>query len=137
MEQTKNGDCMSIWNKEEIKTEKIELSKNIDVDILIIGAGITGLSTAYYLRNENNLCVIDANIIGHGTTLNTTAKINYFQERIYTKIINSRSKKVASTYLNSQISAINDIKKIIESENIDCDLTKVPSYVFANKKLLI
>ncbi|MBQ2946641.1 MAG: FAD-dependent oxidoreductase [Bacilli bacterium] len=124
---------MSIWNKKEIKRDIQRLNKDIEVDILIIGAGITGMTTAYFLKDKN-ICVVDANRIGHGVTLNTTAKINYFQERVYTKIKNIRDEKSAKKYLKSQISAIKDIKEIIEKENINCDFKMVDSYVFSNKE---
>ena len=74
---------MSIWNKKEIKTKKQILKHDIEVDTLIIGAGMTGMTTAYYLKDKKNVCVVDASKIGHGVTLNTTAKINYLQEKIY------------------------------------------------------
>ena len=124
---------MSIWNKKEIKKDLQKLNKDIETDVLIIGAGITGMTTAYFLKDKN-ICVVDANKIGHGVTLNTTAKINYFQERIYTKIKNIRDEKSAVKYLKSQVCAIKNIKEIIEKENIDCDFKRVDSYVFANKK---
>ncbi|MBQ9071898.1 MAG: FAD-dependent oxidoreductase [Bacilli bacterium] len=122
---------MSIWNKKEIKREIQELNKDIKTDILIIGAGITGMTTAYFLK-DNDICIVDANKIGHGVTLNTTAKINYFQERIYTKISTIRNKEIATKYLKSQLETIKNIKEIIKKENIDCDLKRVDSYVFAN-----
>lgn len=132
---------MSIWNKKEINTKRKELNKDINVDILIVGAGMTGMTSAYYLKNEKNICVVDAGLVGHGVTLNTTAKINYFQERIYTKIKNLVSNDMAIKYLNSQKYAINNLKNIIEKENIDCDFKQVSSFVFANTekevKLLI
>ena len=125
---------MSIWNKKEIKTKKETLKSDIEVDVLIIGAGITGMTTAYYLRNNKNICVVDASKIGHGVTLNTTAKINYFQEKIYTKIAKQVNKETAIKYLKSERYAINSIKKIIKEESIDCDFKRVPSFVFANKQ---
>ena len=123
---------MSIWNYEKKRKIK-KLEKDIETNILIIGAGMTGLTTAYYLQNEN-ICVVDANLIGHGVTLNSTAKINYFQERIYTKIKNIRNSQISKKYLESQKYAIYHLKKIIEDENIKCELEKAKSYVFANKK---
>ncbi len=123
---------MSIWNKKEIKTKKQILKHDIEVDTLIIGAGMTGMTTAYYLKDKKNVCVVDASKIGHGVTLNTTAKINYFQEKIYTKIMKSRDKNTAIKYLKSQRYAINLIKNIIKKENIECDFKRVPSYVFAS-----
>ena len=125
---------MSIWNKKEIVTQKEELKENKEVDILIIGAGITGITTAYYLKEKPSICVVDANIIGHGVTLNTTAKINYFQERVYTKISSITNNTTAKKYLNSQKYAIENLKNIVENEKIDCDFKKVRSFVFANKE---
>lgn len=122
---------MSIWNKRKIVRKKEVLNKNIKTDILIIGAGITGMTTAYFLKDKN-ICVVDANEIGYGVTLNSTAKINYFQERIYTKIKNITNKDNAVKYLKSQRYAIEKIKNIIEKEKIECDFKKVESYVFAN-----
>ena len=124
---------MSIWNRKEIKRDIQKLNKDIETEILIIGAGITVMTTAYFLKDKN-VCVVDANLIGHGVTLNTTAKINYFQERIYTKIKNIRNEECAKKYLKSQVNAIKDIKNIIEKENIDCDFKRVDSYVFSNKE---
>ncbi len=125
---------MSIWNKKEIETKKEILNKNIEVDTLIIGAGMTGMNTAYMLRNNKKICVVDANRVGHGVTLNSTAKINYFQGRMYTKIQKLSNKENAIKYLKSQREAINILINIIKKENIDCDLRQVESYVFANTK---
>ena len=71
---------MSIWNLNVEKKNFETLATNKSVDVLIIGGGMTGLQTAYYLRNKGDVCVVDAGSIGHGVTLNSTAKINYFQE---------------------------------------------------------
>ena len=95
---------MSIWNIDEKKRNIERLNSNKKVDILIMGAGITGLTTAYFLKNKN-ICVVDASIIGHGITLNSTAKINYLQENIYNNIINNSSYENATLYLESQIYA--------------------------------
>ena len=120
---------MSIWNIKEINTKNKKLEKDIDVDILVIGAGMTGMTTAYLLKDKN-ICVVDANRVGHGVTLNTTAKINYFQD-IYNKIINNEKR---TKYLKSQLFSVNKIKEIITKESIDCDFKKVPSYLFSNTK---
>ena len=125
---------MSIWNMSyKIKTKNKVLDENIDTDILIIGAGITGMMTAYYLDNNKSICIVDKNKIGHGITLNTTAKINYFQGTIYSNIEKSTNKDMATNYLNLQKDAIECYKEVIKKEKIDCDFKKVPSYVFASK----
>ncbi len=122
---------MSIWAYFE--HDKKTLEENKEVDILIIGGSLTGLLTAYYLKNKN-ISVVEARTIGSGVTKNTTAKITYLQDRIYSKIAKLRGKTNARLYLESQKKAIKEYEKIIEKEKIDCDFTKVESYVFANKK---
>ena len=125
---------MSIWNKNIKKRDIKELENDKNVDILIIGGGITGLTSAYFIKDVKNICVVDANLIGHGVTLNSTAKINYLQQAIYTKISKTTNYNNAVMYLDSQKYAIKELKEIIEKENIECNLKKVPSYLFANSE---
>lgn len=124
---------MSIWTLNEKKRPINKLNADLDVDTLIIGGGITGLTCAYFLKDLENVCLVDADIIGHGVTMNSTAKINYFQQCIYTNIADNDYDK-AVIYLKSQKEAISLIKNIIEKENISCDFENVPSYVFASSK---
>jgi len=129
---TNTGDNMSLWERKVNKEQPLLLTKGKEVDVLIIGAGMTGLTTAYYLRKHPSICVVESGKIGHGVTLNTTAKVTYLQERIYTKINSATNEKKAIEYLKSQRQAISNLKKIIEEEKIDCDFKRTPSYVFAN-----
>ncbi len=69
----------SLWQEKERKF-KISKTKNIitDSDILIIGGGITGLSTTYFLKDsKNSITIIDKDYIGNGITAKSTAKITF------------------------------------------------------------
>ena len=44
---------ISIWSDLKQKNICPKLSNDIETDVLIIGGGITGLSTAYHLMNKN------------------------------------------------------------------------------------
>lgn len=125
----------SVWIK-DIKIDNVNsLNKNIDVDVLIIGGGITGISSAYYLKDSKlNVCVVEQGYIGMGVTSKTTGKINYLQETIYSDLEEKYSYDVARKYYDSQKFAIYELIKIIENETIDCNLEKVESYVFTSKK---
>lgn len=123
----------SIWKNIEYKNLK-PLKKDEEVDVLIIGGGLTGISCAYNLINSNlKICVVEQGKVGSQTSANTTAKINYLQETIYSYLTNKYSFKVASKYLKSQLDGISFILNTINKNNIDCNLEKVSSYVFTNK----
>lgn len=121
------------WSK-DIKIGKInKLNKDIDADVLIIGGGLTGINTAYYLRDSKlNICLVDQGYVGMGVSSRTTGKINYLQETIYSDLDKKYSFEVARKYYYSQQFAINEIKRIIDTENIDCNLERVSSYVYTN-----
>lgn len=129
----------SIWTEYYNKNEKINiLNKDEEFDVVIIGGGITGLSSAYnFFSDKMRVCVLEKNLIGRGITSKTTAKISYLQESIYSNIKNLRNYDDAKLYYESQKMAIDNIVKIINDNNIECDLTKSDSYLFAqnNKQL--
>lgn len=122
---------ISIWQSDKFKRYNNKMPRNLTTDILIIGGGITGISSAYFLDDCNRkITLIDRDGIGSGVTGKTTAKISYLQGIIYQTLISNFSKKVAKKYLNSQLEAISLILKIIDKYNISCDLKKVDSIIF-------
>lgn len=124
----------SIWDEYKTNNNKIkEMKENISTDILIIGGGITGLTTAYYLKDSNKLItLIDKSTLVSGITSKTTAKITYLQQDIYRKLTNIHGKSTAKKYYDSQKEAINELLNIIKENNIECDLEKVDSVLFTN-----
>lgn len=123
----------SIWG--QIENEIKITNKNIETDTLIIGGGITGMTSLLYLLEKNkNTILIEANKIGSGITNKTTGKINIMQEYNYQNIEKTINNKTALKYLDSQIYATNEIKKTIKKYKIDCHLEKNDSYLFTNQK---
>ena len=132
-----NGDIMknrSIW-KENVKNIALSsLNKDIKCDILIIGGGVAGLSTAYFLSNSNkNIVLIDKDKCAEGASSKNTGKLTFVQELVYNKLVKNYSNQVAKFYLESQKEAISLAIDIINKNDIECNLFKQDSYVFINK----
>ena len=114
------------------------LSDDIYVDVLIVGGGITGLSTAYYLKDSPlKTCVVEANLIGHGVTSKTTGKLTYLQETIYSTIKKGSNEETAKMYYEGQKDAISKVIKIIEDNNIECDFYKNTSFAFTKDSMKV
>lgn len=126
----------SYWiNSEKNKEKYNKLEKNIETDICIIGGGITGISTAYYLTKENlKVTVLDMGKIGFQTTGNSTAKITSQHGLFYKYLKDSKGEDFARLYYDANEDAIKNIKKIVEKENIECDLECQPAYVLATNR---
>lgn len=139
IEHTKNGDYMkntSIWSDYKQKNICSKLDKDLEVDVLIIGGGITGMSSAYHLINSGlKVCLVEKETIASGVTSRTTGKLTFLQENIYSKICKFHNKEKALKYLESQKDAIGLVCKIIKDNNIKCDLEKANSYLFDDKKI--
>lgn len=123
----------SIWINNQEKSSKT-IKQDMEVDVLIIGGGITGLSSLLELQNSNlKTILVERNTCGYGVTSRSTAKITYLQEQIFMNI-RKTSYENASLYLASQIEAVNRLKNIVHNYHIDCDLKKVSSYLFTNEE---
>lgn len=125
---------MSLWGKSLNQESLPSLKEDKEVDTLIIGGGIAGLTALYYLRNKESVCLVDASLVGEGVTKNTTGKLTYLQNTIYSDLTNNIHYDTAVSYLDSQRMAIKLAKEIIEKEKIECHLEQVESYVFTNKE---
>ncbi len=127
----------SLWTKTQknILEESKRLNETEECDVCIIGAGITGISTAYYLSKAGKkVIVLERDKIAYKTTGNTTAKITSQHGLFYKYLIDNFSKEYAEKYYNANQEAIENISKIIEEENIKCDFERQDAYVFTRSE---
>jgi len=122
----------SVWS-ESCKFRKREaLNKDIKTDVLVIGAGIAGILTAYMLKQKGrDVVLIDAAEIASGNTKNTTAKITSQHDLIYSKLISEFGEEKARQYAKANELAIKKYKEIIEYKRIECDFEEKPAYVYS------
>lgn len=127
----------SYWIESTNDTVKTfdKLNRDMKADVCVIGAGITGVSTAYELSKEGkSVIVLDRDNICMSTTANTTAKITSGHDLFYRYLINSFSEEQAKQYLCANEKAIKNIKAIVQKERIECDFEDVDNYVFTSSE---
>lgn len=134
------GDIMSdeksLWSSTSTIQSRDILLKDIECDVLVIGAGMAGVLTAYYLTQNNiNTVVVEASGICSGQTKNTTAKITSQHSACYSEIEKKFSTDTALAYANANEHAIGDFDKIIYDNHIDCDFVRLPSYLYTLKSI--
>ena len=123
----------SLWKEslEDIVSNKKELSENLNADVCVIGGGITGISTAYYLSKAGlKVIVLERDSLADKTTGNSTAKITSQHGLFYKYLLDDYGEDFAKKYYFANQDALNRISIIIQSENIDCDFGWQDAYVF-------
>ncbi len=126
----------SFWDLERNSYNKFKsLSKDINADICVIGAGLTGLTTAYYLSKiGKKVVILDKDRICSHTSCGTTGKVTSQHGLIYKYLKDSQGKEFAEKYLKANEKAVQNIKKIIQDENIECDFEQKSAYVYTQSK---
>ena len=123
---------------ESVKNEKKEFSKfekDAKADVCIIGGGLTGLTTAYYLSKTNlKVILLEKFRLCEHASGNTTAKITSQHDLFYDYLIQSQGKEKAKQYLEANEEAIKNIENIVKEENIDCDFERADNYVYTLKQ---
>lgn len=126
----------SLWLSEDLDNKKFEnLNKDILTDVCIIGAGILGLTCGYYLSKSGlKVTVVDKSDIARKTTGHTTAKITSQHSLIYTYLVSTYGEQFAKDYLFANQEAIENIKKIIDTESINCNFEWQSNFVYTIEK---
>lgn len=120
----------SIWQKSTNIPSFPKLDGSKDTDVLIIGGGIAGILTAYFLKQNGVDCILaEKGRLCQGTTSHTTAKITFQHGLIYQKITKSYGTETARKYLEANKSAFEKYAELCR--NIDCDYEIKDNYIYS------
>ncbi len=129
----RDGNCESLWQYKtgDFKTSDAEIPDKI-FDALIIGGGITGVTTALLLQKAGLSCILaEAHSIGFGTSGGTTAHLNTFFDTPYSKVIKNFGEENARLLAKGAASVMNLIQQLIREHDIDCSFDKREGYIFS------
>ena len=125
-----NEHSKSCWMSETPVIEAPPLAGSEQCDVVVVGAGIAGLSTAYELaRRGQSIVVIDRGEIGSGMTARTTAHLATELDDFYSELIRVRGEDEARLYHDSQVAAVNRIEAICRDEAIDCQFRRLDGFL--------
>lgn len=100
-------------------------------DVVVVGAGIAGMTTAYLLAREGRkVMVVDKGEIGGGETSRTTAHLSNAIDDRYSFLETQHGEEGARLAAESHTAAIDLIERIVAHEKIDCDFRRVDGYLF-------
>jgi glycine/D-amino acid oxidase-like deaminating enzyme len=119
------------WFNSVAKPAYPALSGDLEVDAVIVGAGITGLTAAYLLKQAGmSVVVLEKDKVGSGTTGRTTGKVTSQHNLIYDDFQKRLGKRTARLYGEANQTAVQQVETIINEAGIDCDWQRDDNYVY-------
>ena len=130
----RDGALTSLWQQADDYKVNNTNSK-AEYDVVIIGAGITGLTTALLLQESGLQCAVaEAKTIGFGTTGGTTAHINTFFDTPYSDVSKDFGEDNAKLLYEGAVASLNLIKRNIDKYKIDCAFDNRTAFLFSIEK---
>ena len=126
-----SGATRSPWMVEPTISPVDRLTHDLRTEICIVGAGISGLATAYLAAREGRrVVVIDGGAIGDGDTARTTAHLTQVLDRRYFELERLHGREGARLAAKSHATAIERLESIVREERIPCHFERTSAYLF-------
>ena len=133
---------LSYWHDslpEPIKPRP-SLPSDLVVDVAIVGAGYTGLWTAYYVKKAEpsaRIVVLDANFAGFGASGRNGGWCSGLFPSSLTKVAKvARSRAAAAALQRARNETVDEVGRVVETEGIDCHFAKGGTVVLARSAVL-
>jgi glycine/D-amino acid oxidase-like deaminating enzyme len=101
-------------------------------DVVVVGAGITGLVTASLLSAQGaQVVVLDRHGVGGVVTRSSTAKLSALQGTIHRLLADAHGAEAAAAYAAANLAAVDGLISLIEQQGVDCGLERAPALTYA------
>jgi glycine/D-amino acid oxidase-like deaminating enzyme len=131
-------EALSLWHETcgESLAPRAPLPGSIDVDVAIVGAGFTGLWTAYYLTERDprlRIAVIEKEIAGFGASGRNGGWLSALFPRGRSQLaaLPGSSRDHAVRLTQAMRGSVSEVGRVAQLEGIDCDFHRGGTVVFA------
>ena len=128
------SESRSLWIATTPGTSYPALAGDLEVDVAIVGAGLTGLVAAWLLTDAGKrVAVLEQGRIVSGETGNTTAHVTELVDTRYHVIENDFGREGARLVARSNHEAIDWIERTSTALAIACSFERVPAYLYTER----
>lgn len=106
------------------------LTQDLEVDVLVVGAGVTGITTTYLLQQEGvRVALIDRAKVAGGESSRTTAHLTYVTDERLHHLASKFGTDAARKFWEDGAVALDTIESIVEATGNDAEFVRVPGYL--------
>jgi glycine/D-amino acid oxidase-like deaminating enzyme/nitrite reductase/ring-hydroxylating ferredoxin subunit len=125
----------SIWNATHQLRRFVSLTRSIDIDVAIVGGGISGLTAAVTLaRAGKSVVVLEKDTIGGGETANTTSHLTEAVDARYRTLASTFGHEAAALVARSSREAIDWIEALGNASGLDIGFSRVPGVLYTESR---
>src|SRR5690349_24593417 len=118
---TSTRDTTPYWSASVSFPRFPSLDRDIEADVLVVGAGITGLTAAYELAGAGrSVVVIDRGRCASVDTGHTTAHLTMVTDTRFSDLVDQLGRDHAQAVWDAGLAAIGRIDQLVRQHEIDC-----------------
>jgi glycine/D-amino acid oxidase-like deaminating enzyme/nitrite reductase/ring-hydroxylating ferredoxin subunit len=120
----------SYWQTSAPLPEFPSLTNDLEVDVVIIGAGLTGITAAWLLkRGGAKVVLLERQRCAEADTGHTTAHLTYVTDERLRHLVKVFGRDAARAFWEAGAAAIDQIDEIVRSAAHDCEFKWVTGYL--------